>query len=493
MENRRERVTSRYTLVIHEVSTSSVKVWVGALLPSLAKPHNWCLVIKKISLGFSVEDEEGEEVKRIEYLSEDGDVWLRPFDKLNKRFYKIEIIDSLDAGQDYIVEFQARSNNEWKLLETAFFTTLPESIDHSIEKPFTVGIGSCFYTKHDGGRAGQAYEALYKNEKFKPDIKFLAGDQVYLDIGLGLYPLDDEDCQDRIADDYAESWTQLRSLLRRGGTWMLADDHEYWNNYPYLKGFNPYLITLDLSDSFKKRWESAAKKGVEIVQQMQTIRIFSIGNDLSFCVADLRSERTDSGFLSAESFAQLINWIEHLSSPGILVIPQPLIAGYGNNIDSNLPDWPQYNELLLSIEKSRHDIVILTGDVHYGRVSQVFVGNSRNKLIEVITSPISNLSELDGFAAATPDLSKRRFPLVDIPGINKSKISYLGKISTESRWWDLRFPVERTTEHFMTIDFYKEANNLKMKINAWNARKINKKTALPKYISGFKVKPISLA
>lgn len=251
MTNRRKRLTSGYVLVIHEVTTTSVNIWAGALEPSIAKPKNWRLTIKKTTEGFAQEQVLGDEVDRIEYSSDDGDVWLRPFDSLDKRFYRLEVFNNLQAGQDYTIEFEARSENEWVVLETAFLTTLPLSLPAATEKPFTVGIGSCFYTKHDGGKAGRAYEALYKSDEFKPDIKFLAGDQVYIDIGLGLYPLDDEDCQNRIADRYAESWEYLRSLLRRGGTWMLADDHEYWNNYPYLKGFNPYLITLGLSDVSK--------------------------------------------------------------------------------------------------------------------------------------------------------------------------------------------------------------------------------------------------
>lgn len=493
MENRRKRLTSGYTLVVHEVTTTSVKIWVGALAPSIAKPNNWRLVIKKTTQGFSQENKHGKEVQRIEHFIEDGNVWKRPFTGLKKRFFRVETFEGLEPGQDYTIEFEARvRKEEWMLLETAFLTTLPSSLPNSTEKPFTVGIGSCFYTKHDGGRAGRAYEALFKNDEFKPNIKFLAGDQVYVDIGLGIYPLDDEDCQDRIADHYAESWELLRSLLRRGGTWMLADDHEYWNNYPYLKGFNPYLITLALNDSFKKRWESAAKMGVECVQQMQTIRTFKIGDDISFCVADLRSERTVSGFVSAESFKTLIDWVNNLETPGVLVIPQPLIAEKGNVNDSNLPDWKQYNDLLIAMHNGKHDIVVLTGDVHYGRVSQVKIGSSDNKLVEVITSPVSNLSELNGIAAATPKQPRKKFPFVNIPEIEKKKISYLGKVSTEQKWWDLRFPVRRTTEHFMTVEFNRDDDGVKMKIHAWEARNIVRKTGLPKKIKKFNIKPIAL-
>ena len=490
-----KRLTSRYVLVVHEVTRSSAVIWIGALLPSLAKPHNWRLVVNKVNSEADRQTETGETVKTIEHLKEQGDVWERPFDLLNKRFYKLENIDGLEPGQDYIVEFQARREKKWELIELAFFTTLPNALP-AATKPFTVGIGSCFYTKHDGGRTGQAFEALYRHPKYKPDIKFLTGDQVYLDIGLGWYPLSDDDCQDRIADDYAESWELLRSMLRRGGTWMLADDHEFWNNYPYLEGFNPYLLTLRLDKNFKKRWAAAAKRGVQVVQQIKTIRTFTIGDELSFCVADLRSERTRNGFLPARAFQKLLQWAKALTCPGVLVIAQPLIAGEGDANDKNLPDWKQqYDELIVTLQNGKHDIVVLTGDVHYGRVAQVKIGNSKNKLIEITSSPMSNLSEINGFAASGPDLSEKRFPVVKIADVPGNKINYLGKVSTENNWLDLRFPKERTTEHFMTADFYRENGAVKLKINAWNVRNPSEKeedNGLPMPIEKFDIKPITL-
>lgn len=273
---------------------------------------------------------------------------------------------------------------------------------------------------------------------------------------------------------------------------MISDDHEYWNNFPFYEGFNPYLITLKLNDSFRSRWKKAAQIGVSVIQQVQPVRIFDIGSDISFCVADLRMERSESGFHSQESHEQLLAWINNLSTPGVLVIPQPLIAGKGNKSDKNLPDWDQYKDILLSIEKGKHDIVVLTGDVHYGRVSQVIVGKSKNKLTEIITSPMSNLSEINGIAASTPDLSAKKFPLVSIDGMVKNNINHLGKVTTESKWWDLRYPVKRTHEHFMTVEFYRVNDKIKMNVNAWHAREMVKRTGLPKKIGGFKISPIVL-
>ncbi len=463
------RLTSGFSLVVHEVSAKDVKLWIGALKPSIAKPHLWQLILK---------DDKGKEISKLHY---EGGWDKRPFDKLAKRFYQVITLDKLKAGKEYSVDFNARSEKQYKNIETAYFSTLPKKIPDNTKKPFTVATGSCFYPRHDGGQTGQSYQALYENEKLKPDIKFLTGDQVYLDIGMGWYPLNSVDAQDRVADDYAESWDLMRSLLRRGGTWMLPDDHEYWNNYPYLRGFNPYLITLDKNKSFRKRWEHAANQGVFNVQLVKPIRIFDIGKDLSFCVADLRTQRGDNGFIQESHFKQLSDWAKNLKMPGVLVIPQPLIAKAGDKNDYSLPYWKkQYDTLIQDLASCNHDIVVLTGDVHYGRVAEVKLGDSKGRLIEVITSPMSNLSELNGIAAAKPEKNIKKFPPKPIEGIPKRPIKYLRTATTESRWWDLRYPVRRTTEHFMTLEFHKTDGNLQMKVNAWNARDRVPATGLPK-------------
>src|SRR5690606_12737473 len=95
-------------------------------------------------------------------------------------------------------------------------------------KPFTIGLGSCFYNHRDGGQVAGAYKALYERgpEAVRPDITLLAGDQVYLDIGFDSLSLLPREIRNRIADDYALHWQALGSLLGAGATWMLPDDHE---------------------------------------------------------------------------------------------------------------------------------------------------------------------------------------------------------------------------------------------------------------------------
>ena len=154
------RLTSRYTLVVHDVSTDRATLWVGALLPSLGKPKNWRLIITDV-------------VNKTSRIQRFSDGWIRPFKGLNKRFCKVVTVKNLVAGTAYTVEFQARYDNKYKTLEVAYLDTLPNELPGPGKKPFVIGLGSCFYCKHDGGRVGQAYQALYEDKIHLLQIKKL--------------------------------------------------------------------------------------------------------------------------------------------------------------------------------------------------------------------------------------------------------------------------------------------------------------------------------
>ena len=84
------------------------------------------------------------------------------------------------------------SHNPGKALRNGTFDTLPPRIPLKGKKPFTIGVGSCFYNHRDGGQAAASYKALYQrgSDNDRPDITFLTGDQVYLDIGFDSLILD---------------------------------------------------------------------------------------------------------------------------------------------------------------------------------------------------------------------------------------------------------------------------------------------------------------
>jgi hypothetical protein len=88
-------------------------------------------------------------------------------------------------------------------------------------------------------------------ESVKPDIKFMVGDQVYLDVGLDSLSPQTNELRQRVTEDYAKHWQALGSMLASGGIWMLPDDHEYWKNHPFYDSLLPTLFMLKINKVVK--------------------------------------------------------------------------------------------------------------------------------------------------------------------------------------------------------------------------------------------------
>ena len=476
---------AHYPLVIPEVDTTKATVWVGSLNPHNKKPDTCELRCFPTGSPNS---------RAVAPVAIPKPMWERPFSDMDKRFHYICNLQNLQPGTHYTVQFRAKvlkpnGNVKWEIINSGSFDTLPLALPAAGKKPFTVALGSCFYPHYDGGQAARSYKALYHDKTRRPEISFLTGDQVYLDIKL-LFPLNKEDTQDRIADGYAENWRELGGILKRGGTWMLPDDHEFWNNYPVTAGPNPYVQALKYSDSFRKRWQKYAKDGVKNVQRAKPVRTFTVGNDLSFCVADLRSNRTITNQNKPQKFTRdadlkkIIKWIKNLNCPGIFVTPQPLLDKKGSvKTDYTLANFTgQYKQLVTAMAACDHDIVVLSGDVHFGRVSKVKVGAGKGRIIEVIASPFSNLSGIDSISVSTPKShgELKKFPVGAVAGVTPKIIKRMAKIDTESNFWDFRYLKERTKEHFITLAFsLGTGGKISMDVQAWRLREINNK-GLPK-------------
>ena len=474
---------NKWSLVVHEVAQHEANIWVGNLFANSRRPEK-CSVV--LSLNKQVIDTQV--IRR--------DDWDRPFVEVDQRFYKLLNFQSLQPGKRYHVAFirhqqtieEGRSLEELVLAE-GDFKTLPQRLGLD-KNPFVVAIGSCYYDEYDGGNAGGAYAALQQQDKdpyIQPDIKFLMGDQVYLDVGLdSLSPIESEiRCQ--IADDYANSWQSLRHMLRQGGTWFLPDDHEYWNNYPNTSGINPYLWMITLSKRVRKIWTSASQSGGDRVQRVKPVRTFSIGKDLSFCLIDTRTQRTETHLMSEDDFNKVIAWAEGLKQPGVLVVSQPLLMKKGSDEDKNVVNYTeQYGGLLNALAGSGHDILCLAGDVHYGRVAKVKLGDNGTVLHEVISSPMSGLTGIDGRISSDTATKKgnkiRRFPAVPVEGLRPQKVTYPRNwyvaIDKVKDWFGvLRY--KKTKEHFFTLAFTRTANKkVEVRVQAWQLRERNGK--LPK-------------
>ncbi len=475
--------TSQWSLVVHRVTSTTAEVWVGTLFPTLKKP-----AVATVELTLP---DGSTQTKRITKAA-----WQRPFDKMNQRFYKIVKFDNLTPGQRYEVNFNRRIEaigdevpQSWQHLRNGNFTTLPKRVPLKGKKPFTIALGSCFYNHRDGGRAAEAYKALYRHgpENVRPDITFLTGDQVYLDIGFDSLSLVPSEIRQRVADDYALHWQAMGSILSNGGTWMLPDDHEFWNDYPFYKSIIPQLQALRLHH-VRKAWDAVATDGVRNVQCSADFETFTLSNDLSICIADFRSLRDENGFTSPLNFKKITQWASKLKSPGVFIASQPLIVEE-NETEKNLLSYKQqYADLLKAFAASGHDIVLMSGDVHFGRIATTQLGDDANgpRLIEIIASPLSNLTYLNGIATDKAESKPTSFPPPEICKLNgwkATKVTYNKHYQVSTKRGNIfsAYPKTRTREHFMTVSFCRnpDSGTIDLNANAWRIRETRGRKKIP--------------
>jgi hypothetical protein len=117
---------------------------------------------------------------------------------------------------------------------------------------------------------------------------------------------------------------------------------------------------------------------------------FHIGDEasprISFLSVDTRVNRTpiyaladgtSPQFMDQSDLDEVCSWITNLRTPGVLALGQPLLTPplkltMGRVVaDVNLPAYgKQYAQLCRALTAARADIMVLAGDVHFGRVAQ---------------------------------------------------------------------------------------------------------------------------
>lgn len=330
-------------------------------------------------------------------------------DGKNRMRYQRVNLNNLSPRQSYSLALRVGG----ELKADGSITTLPYRLPAAGERPLTVLLGSCYYGRDDkAGAVGQTYTQLPNDAR--PDMKFLCGDQVYLDNPPQdfLNPFNGKSwLQARSFKTYFDTWTQstpvggFGRMLKHNANFFSSDDHEYWNNAPDI-GLNVPLFTMTAG---KRRdwWEIAH----ELYQVFQTSTDWPVKfkvEPLSFCIADTRFNRGSGGgdFMLPAAFEDVGTWAANLEGPGVLVVGQPFFENTGSIKDYGLPDFKnQYERLKQFLRQSRHTIVILTGDVHYGRLA---VANLRpelgTKLYEVISSPMQVVLGAPGKYQAAPQV-----------------------------------------------------------------------------------------
>ena len=501
MANRYYQGLSEFHCYATRVTTTSMRLWVGTLERDMQKP-------KKARVRLC--NGSGHQVRLRLIRRAD---WERPFPAASQdRFYKSFTFRKLRPDRTYRAYFERwqKELKHWEILRSASISTLPKQLPlHKPGiKPFTIALGSCYWPDQDGGRVGTAYRGLYehpRNPHDSPDLTFLTGDQVYLDVGFDLRSGVSREVRRRIAQDYARHWQGLSDVLTRGATYMLPDDHEWYNGYPDPDPKNPYLWGLR-DVKVREAWEETARQGIKNVQQCPVVEVMEFPGDLSICFADLRSFRKPNlgGLMKAKDLKRVLAWAKGLTTPGVLVSPQPLIVTK-NPHEANLLDYTEdYCRLLAALGHTGYDIVVMSGDVHYGRVVSVKLGTEGATLYEVVSSPLSNLTYLNAwFATSRNRLTPMQFPdqrAFDHPegkqslsgwkpqAVNhypdKTKDGSRYDIEPKTSWRQWVYPGTRTREHFMTIAFSRHNNSsgIHMTVKGWLIRDVEKhrKQTLPK-------------
>jgi hypothetical protein len=363
-------------------------------------------------------------------------------------------VSGLSPRQAYPVRLLRGS----QVLADGTLTTLPAALPTPADRAFTVLLGSCFCVAQDpGGIAGAAVRQL--PAQARPDVTILCGDQVYLD-SPGLHFLACTHGRDELAAEllahYLATWGQrspgggFSRILSTSATYFSSDDHEYWNNAP---GPTPYV-----RDSWtlggRQMWLDLARQLYTQFQAPAPGQAIAVGQ-LSIFVADTRLARTADGasFMTGNQLTALAAWIGRLSGPGVLVVGQPLFVAEtgwrGTLTDRGLADYRQYHELVTILAQTAHDLIVLTGDVHFGRVATCTLPNGR-RITELISSP---LALVDPIATGKWARAPETLPAAVRPG-------------------GPRFPVttdayQRSDEHFVTLAFTGVGPSVRLAATGW--------------------------
>lgn len=275
-------------------------------------------------------------------------------------------------------------------------------------------MGSCYWFERSAGSTLAAMIDFVRRSDIGGDaprplsFSVLMGDQVYLDLPLVVQRSDRElaaACYSR----YLHQWfddADFAALLQSAPVVMIADDHELWNNAPRAAPHIPDTWT----DRQKEVW---LKLGRELFDQFQLIpeladegartRRWSQGPLHAVFVDARLSRNKDSERLFGNADENVVRaWAEKLraaptGSVGLLAIGQPLLdpdVGWFKErlMDAGLADYERdYQFLLQACAGIAHPIIVLTGDVHFGRAlkMQAMPGRGHGPLIEVVCSALS--------------------------------------------------------------------------------------------------------
>ncbi len=432
-----------FIVIPHEIGTTTATLWIGAIYEghvpnrpvrldvngeSRPMGENW-----RVWQTFADTDPQG-------YTRADRrlHVTIRRDEPIIERIYYQRVeLEGLDSHESYHAKLVVEDHNPVGIdgrLRSCSFRTLPTELPEAgSESTFNILLGSCFYGPGDpNGMVGKTFAAL--PDGHRPHVKFLCGDQVYLDnpwyqttFKWNWSYRQPGAFRKMLLDKYLANWTQsagensgFNRLLTEGANYFCSDDHEFWNNAPSFGGVG---LANTFSHGQRSWWFEEARKLFRVFQSRSSLQGFEIGN-LSMKVVDTRIDRDTAGirFMLYENLQEAQDWLSSLKGPGVLVLGQPLLEADAiqtrtdkilSRFDKDLANYGQYAELKNSILCCPHSVVVLTGDVHFARVACLSPdSNGVTKFVEVVSSPMCLVpgpfgrGKSNGYQAALPLDSK---------------------------------------------------------------------------------------
>ena len=284
--------------------------------------------------------------------------------------------------------------------------TLPADVPSLLNGSFNVLLVSCFHRDEDRvGLTGTIVSQL--TAVAKPHLSLLMGDQLYLDLPtLKNFPDVETWLAQKFENDYAANWTGspgYAQVLAAAPSVGVPDDHEYWNNYPHPSP----MIGNSLSDAGRGRWGRPAiamYEGFQMPAPASMDEPFTLDVDpVSFFIPDMRSQRDEKrGFsMTAAALNKMRNWVGSVITERkypVFVSGQSLFSEAVGTVagavaDYELPNYNDYGEVMTELARFADagiPVLCLTGDVHYGRVTQTRdIQTNRTAMFEIISSPSS--------------------------------------------------------------------------------------------------------
>jgi len=141
----------------------------------------------------------------------------------------------------------------------------------------------------------------------------------------------------------------------------------------------------------------------------------------------------------------------------VLVLSQPLISYPGGFENTRLPFFRQFREqLLVALRRCRVDLVVVAGDVHFGRLAVTTLNPALGtRLIEIVASPLGLVSDVAAAVGKKHD-APRNFPPFGPPA-ERTPVDYVHFAETYEvpRIWSR--PGVRSEEHGMLLAFHRGA------------------------------------